>query len=109
MLGALVKLNLAALALQPGCEQGPMSSFEPRPLSVVLEAKKQKEPLGPAARDDVGLVVRDAGKLGQVAMGGGRAGTDTDYHTASAACHGGGACCTGQCQASVLWDNEPGM
>ena len=38
-----------------------MSSNEPRPLSVVLAARKEGNPLGPAPRDDVGLVVRDMG------------------------------------------------
>ncbi|KAJ9518968.1 hypothetical protein QJQ45_026184 [Haematococcus lacustris] len=61
MLGMLVKLNLGAVALQPGCEQGPMVAHEPIPLSAVLAARKEGNPLGPTPRDDVGWVVRDMG------------------------------------------------
>lgn len=61
MLGLLVKLNLGALPLQPGVEQGPMMSYEPRSLAMVLAAKKEGLEIGPAPRDDVGMVVRDLG------------------------------------------------
>jgi hypothetical protein len=60
LLGSLVKLNLGAVRLQPDCRQGPLASFEPRPLSEQLAAKKEGT-LGKAPRDDVGLVVSDAG------------------------------------------------
>jgi hypothetical protein len=50
-----------ALPLQPGCDQGPMASYEPIPLSAVLAARKEGNPLGPPPRDDVGIVLRDMG------------------------------------------------
>lgn len=50
-----------ALALQPGCDQGPMAAYERTTLQAMLEARKAQTPLGPLPRDDVGVVVRDAG------------------------------------------------
>ena len=50
-----------ALALQPGCDQGPMAAYERTTLAAMLEARKAQTPLGPLPRDDVGIVVRDAG------------------------------------------------
>jgi hypothetical protein len=38
-----------------------MASYEPIPLSAVLAARKEGNPLGPPPRDDVGIVLRDMG------------------------------------------------
>ncbi|KAF5835521.1 hypothetical protein DUNSADRAFT_7260 [Dunaliella salina] len=61
MLGALVKLNLGAMPLQPGCDQGPMAAHERATLAAMMEARKAQNPLRNLPRDDVGIVVRDAG------------------------------------------------